>query len=63
MHNMQGLFGILSGIFTAVLIVLMSGVAVWAWSDRRRQAFDAAARVPLEEDSAVTDPSHRERAS
>jgi cytochrome c oxidase cbb3-type subunit 4 len=61
MHNMQQLFGTLSGIFTAVLIVLMTGIAAWAWSGKRREAFDAAARAPLEEDSALDKPSHGER--
>jgi cytochrome c oxidase cbb3-type subunit 4 len=61
MHNMQQLFGTLSGIFTAVLIVLMTGIAVWAWSGKRREAFDAAARAPLEEDPALDKPGHGER--
>ena len=62
MQNMQSLFGTLSGIFTAVLIVLLLGVTAWAWSGRRRQTFAAMARLPLEEDGAVTDQDHRERA-
>jgi cytochrome c oxidase cbb3-type subunit 4 len=61
MHNMQELFGTLSGIFTAVLIVLLAGIAAWAWSGRRREAFDAAARAPLEEDAALAKPSQVER--
>ena len=62
MQHMQNLFGTLSGIFTAVLIALLTGIALWAWSGKRREAFDAAARVPLEEDSALTDQSRGERA-
>ena len=62
MQHMQHLFGTLSGIFTAVLIVLLTGIAVWAWSSKRRDAFDAAARAPLEEDSALTDQGRGERA-
>jgi cytochrome c oxidase cbb3-type subunit 4 len=61
MQNTQELFGTLSGIFTAVLIVLLAGIAAWAWSGKRREAFDAAARVPLEEDPALDKPSHGER--
>lgn len=62
MEHLQGLFGTLSGIFTAVLIVLFTGLAAWAWSGKRRKAFDAAARIPLEEDSVVVEPGHREQA-
>ena len=42
--------GTLSGIVTGVLLVLFIGVCVWAYSARRRAQYDAAARVPLEED-------------
>ena len=61
MQTTQELFGMLSGIFTAVLIVLMAGIAAWAWSGKRRAAFDAAARAPLEEDPALTEPTPGER--
>jgi cytochrome c oxidase cbb3-type subunit IV len=60
MHNTQELFGTLSGIFTAVLIVLLAGIAAWAWSGKRREAFDAAARAPLEEDAGLAKPSQGE---
>lgn len=45
--------GALSGIVTAVLIVLFLGVWVWAWSARRKSQFDKMARLPLEEDDEV----------
>jgi cytochrome c oxidase cbb3-type subunit 4 len=45
--------GTLSGIVTAILIVLFLGVWVWAYSSRRRAQFEEAARLPLEEDSEV----------
>lgn len=50
--NTQELFGIASGLVIAVMIVLYSGMVVWAWSARRRASFEAAARLPLEEDAA-----------
>ncbi len=62
MQNMQSLFGTLSGIFTAVMIVLLLCITAWAWSGRRRKTFEAMARLPLEEDSALVDPSLREQA-
>jgi len=43
-------YGTLSGIVTAVLIVLFIGVWRWAYSKRRKSSFDAAARLPLEDE-------------
>jgi len=45
--------GTLSGIVTAILIVLFLGMWVWAYSSRRREQFAQAARMPLEEDVEV----------
>ncbi len=39
----------LSGITTAILLVLFVAGWVWAWSPRRKHDFDAAARLPLDE--------------
>ncbi len=39
----------LSGITTAILLVLFVGGWVWAWSPRRKEDFDAAARLPLDD--------------
>ncbi len=52
--------GTLSGIVTAILIVLFVGVWVWAYSSRRRAQFDAAARLPLEEDVPVAPEADRQ---
>ena len=40
-----------SGIVTALLLVVFLGGWAWAWSPRRRDAFDKAARMPLQEDT------------
>lgn len=42
--------GTLSGIITAVLLVLFIAGWIWAWSNRRKADFDAASRLPLEDD-------------
>jgi cytochrome c oxidase cbb3-type subunit 4 len=42
--------GMFRGIMTAVLLGLFVWLCVWAYSKSRRQAFDAAARLPLEEE-------------
>jgi cytochrome c oxidase cbb3-type subunit IV len=39
----------LSGIVTAILLALFVIGALWAYSPRRRSAFEAAARLPLED--------------
>jgi len=41
---------LLSGVLTAVLLVIFLGIWRWAFSARRRAAYDAAAQLPLEED-------------
>lgn len=38
-----------SGIITAVLLVLFIVGWMWAWSPRRRPDFDAAAQLPLDD--------------
>jgi cytochrome c oxidase cbb3-type subunit 4 len=42
--------GTFRGIVTAVLLGLFVSLVVWAWSKARRPAFDAAARMPLEDE-------------
>ena len=54
--------GTLRGIFAVVMLVLFLGIWAWAWSARRKPAFDAAARLPLEPDDrpAVRDPRNED---
>jgi cytochrome c oxidase cbb3-type subunit 4 len=44
--------GVLSGLVTAVLLVAFIGGWIWAWSSRRKPDFDAAARLPLDDNDA-----------
>ena len=46
-------------IWTVLLLVLFIGIWVWAWSKKRKGAFDAAARQPLEDDLDLNLPTHR----
>lgn len=39
-----------SGIVTVILMVLFLAGWAWAWSPRRKRAFDEAARLPLEDE-------------
>ncbi|MBL0027916.1 MAG: CcoQ/FixQ family Cbb3-type cytochrome c oxidase assembly chaperone [Rhodanobacteraceae bacterium] len=42
-------FGVVSGVITAVLLITFLAGVAWAWSARQKPAFDAAARLPLED--------------
>ena len=42
--------GTLRGVVAGVLLVAFIALWLWAYSARRRPAFDAAARMPLEND-------------
>ena len=44
--------GIFRGVITAVLMLLFIGLVLWAYSRRRQEDFDAAARLPLADDRA-----------
>jgi cytochrome c oxidase cbb3-type subunit 4 len=41
------------GIMTAVLLGLFVWLVIWAYSKARRADFDAAARLPLEDESGT----------
>jgi cytochrome c oxidase cbb3-type subunit 4 len=43
----------LSSVMTVVMMAIFIGIVLWAWSGRRREDFEAAARVPLEDDLPV----------
>jgi cytochrome c oxidase cbb3-type subunit IV len=45
--------GVLRGIVAGVLFAAFLLLWLWAYSARRKPGFDAASRLPLEEDSAV----------
>jgi len=38
--------------WTVLLVVIFIGIIAWAWSGRRRQSFDEAAKMPLEDDTS-----------
>lgn len=50
--------GTFRGVITAVLMILFIGLVFWAYSRRRHEEFEAAARLPLGEDRAP--PASRE---
>lgn len=42
--------------WTVVALVLFVVIVIWAWSGKRRQAFEEAARIPLENDDEMITP-------
>jgi cytochrome c oxidase cbb3-type subunit 4 len=46
---------------TVLALITFLAIVAWAWSSRRRADFDAAARLPLEEDDPSND-APREKA-
>jgi cytochrome c oxidase cbb3-type subunit 4 len=47
--------------WTVALLILFIGIIIWAFSSRRKQRFDAAARMPLEDEDTVPTPPSAER--
>lgn len=40
-----------TGIITVILLIVFVGGAAWVYSAKRKPEFDAAARIPLEDQS------------
>jgi cytochrome c oxidase cbb3-type subunit 4 len=38
------------GIFTGLALIAFIGVSIWAWSKKRKRAFDEAANLPFADD-------------
>lgn len=43
----------LRSIFTVLVFLAFIGIVVWAYSSKRKQAFDEAANLPLDDDEPV----------
>ena len=41
----------MSGIMTALLLMLFVGIWIWSWSSKRKTAFDEMSKLPLEDDN------------
>ena len=44
-------YSLFSSVMTVVMLVVFLVIVAWTYSSRRRAAFEAAARVPLEDDT------------
>ncbi len=43
--------GLVRGLITAILLILFIGLWFWSWSKKRNTEYEAAAQLPLEDDS------------
>jgi len=41
----------ISGIMTALLLILFTGICIWSWSAGRKNAFEELSKLPLEDDN------------
>jgi len=44
-------------IWTIVVMIIFVGIVFWAWSGRRKESFDDAANLPLEEEKFIEEES------
>jgi cytochrome c oxidase cbb3-type subunit 4 len=47
-------------VWTVIAFVFFVGVVFWAWSGARKQDFEQAARMPLEDDNETTNTQKQE---
>ena len=46
-------------IWTVLLLSIFLGIVIWAWSSKRKSDFEAASRLPLEDDTVGPDEMER----
>jgi cytochrome c oxidase cbb3-type subunit 4 len=42
-------YGLIHALWTVLLLIVFLGIVAWAWSGKRKRAFDQAARAPLDD--------------
>ena len=48
--------GTIMSLWTVIVMAIFILIVIWAWSGSRKQSFDEASRIPLENDEKVTAP-------
>jgi cytochrome c oxidase cbb3-type subunit 4 len=46
--------GLLRGLFTLFMFLAFLGIVLWAYSSRRKDDFDEAANLPLQDDELIS---------
>ena len=49
-------FSLLQAIWTIIVMVIFIGIVIWAWSGKRKESFDEAARIPMDDDDEISEP-------
>ena len=57
---MNPIWGNVIGVVTLILMFTFIGIWIWAWRKKHKRVFDRMARLPLEDDSVIPDPSDEE---
>ncbi len=50
--EMETIAGLVRGLMAGVLLAMFVGLLVWAFAAKRRERFESASRLPLEEDNS-----------
>ncbi len=50
----------ISGIYTAIMLVVFLGIVAWAWSKNNKTKFDEMSRMALKDDDEITDISAKQ---
>lgn len=45
-------FSTIHSVFTVIVLVIFVGIVLWVYDSRSKARFDAAARIPLDDDDA-----------
>lgn len=56
-QELEAVTGLVRGLMAGILLVMFIGLWVWVFGRKRRAGFEAAARLPLEEDWAGVEQS------
>ncbi len=51
---------IVESVWSLVVLVLVVGIVIWAWSGKRKHDFDEAANIPFNEDDTPTENTSKE---
>ena len=46
-------------LWTVVVLIVFVGIVIWAWKGSNKARFDAAARIPLDDDDGPDSPEVR----
>ncbi len=50
---------LIESIWTVIAFVIFIGIVIWAWSGRRKEDFDQAARMAMDEDESDQQPPEK----